>query len=99
MLLMAIHSQNWQERSFSSETVESQLGEWRLKSPIRMIGSLGRAIEMMCSEGEKEGGELYMAMRENCVSLGRVILRVMWLPLPCVVWVLGLILRLECFQE
>ena len=82
MLLTAIHSQNRQEGLFLSETVESQSGECRLKSPIRIIGLLGRADEMMCSEAEKEEGELYTAMREKCASLGRVMLRMMRSPLP-----------------
>ena len=64
------------------ETAESQSGECTLKSPIRSIGSLGRAEETMCSEAEKEEGELYTAIRERCVLLGKVLLRVMKLPLP-----------------
>ena len=59
-----------------------------------MVGSGGRAFEVRNSEAEKVVGELYMAMREKWDPLGRVILRVMRSPLPHVVWVKGLILRL-----
>ena len=54
---------------------------------------------MRNSEAEKDEGELYMAMREKRDLLGRVILRMMRSPLPCVVWVMGLILRLAHLWE
>ena len=54
---------------------------------------------MRNSEAEKEEGELYMAMREKQDPLRRVILRMMRSPLPHVVWVMGLILRLAHLQE
>ena len=59
-----------------------------------MVGSGGRAFEVRNSEAEKVEGELYTAMREKWDPLGRVILRVMRSPLPCVVWVMGLILKM-----
>ena len=54
---------------------------------------------MRNSEAEKEEGELYMAMREKQDPLRRVILRMMRSPLPHVVWVMGLILRLAHLRE
>ena len=59
-----------------------------------MVGLGERAFEVRNSKAEKDEGELYTAMREKRDPLGRVILRVMRSPLPHVVWVMGLILRL-----
>lgn len=64
-----------------------------------MIGSLGRAIKVLYSEAENDEGELYTAMSEKWDPLGKLILRVIRLPLPRKVWVMGLTMRLAHFQE